>query len=94
MPISHRRMRILTHLVIHFLSRLLVVVQRNLLDFEYGCYLSRISQTEGFANFENLDGGLVSFDNGHKCQIEGICIVRIKLFDRMVRELKNMRYVP
>jgi len=36
----------------------------------------------------------VSFRDGPTCQIEGICTVRIKLFDEMIRELKDMRYVP
>jgi len=49
---------------------------------------------EWFASFEKLDGGLVSFGNGHTCQIEGIGTVRIKLFDEMIRELKDVRYVP
>ena len=48
---------------------------------------------EWFASFEKLDGGLVSLGDGHTCQIEGICTVRIKLFDGMVRELKEVRYV-
>jgi len=49
---------------------------------------------EWFASFEKLDVGLVSFDNRHTCQIEGICIVRIKLFDGMIREMKDVRSVP
>ena len=32
-------------------------------------------------------------DDGHPCYIEGICIVFIKMFDEMVRELKDTRYV-
>jgi len=48
---------------------------------------------EWFASFEKLDGGLVSLGDGHTCQIEGICTVHIKLFDGMVRELKEVRYV-
>ena len=28
------------------------------------------------------------------CNMEGICIVQIKIFDGMVRELKKVRYVP
>jgi len=36
----------------------------------------------------------VSFSNGHTCQIEGIGTLRIKLFDGMIRELKDVRYVP
>ena len=34
------------------------------------------------------------FDNGHTCQIQGTCTVRIKLFDGMIGELKDVRYVP
>jgi len=33
-------------------------------------------------------------DTHASCQIEGIRTVHIKLFDGMVRELKNVRYVP
>jgi len=35
----------------------------------------------------------VPFNDGHSCQIEGMGTVRIKLFDGMVRELKDMRYI-
>ena len=30
----------------------------------------------------------------HPCNMEGIGIVQIKMFDEMVRELKEVRYVP
>ena len=30
----------------------------------------------------------------HPCNVEGIGTVRIKMFDEIVRELKNVRYVP
>jgi len=30
----------------------------------------------------------------HPCKEEGISIVRINMFDGMVRKLKDMRYVP
>jgi len=33
------------------------------------------------------------FGNGHTCQIERICIIRIKLLDGIIRELKDVRYV-
>jgi len=58
---------------------LLVVVQRNL---------------NGFASFKKLDTGLVTSDNGHTYQIEKIGTVCIKLFDGMIRELKDTRYIP
>jgi len=49
---------------------------------------------ECFASFEKLDGGLMSLGDGHTCQIKGIGTVHIKLFDEMMRKLKNVRYVP
>ena len=49
---------------------------------------------EWVASFEKLDRGLLTFGEGHTFHIEGISIVRIKLFDRMIRELKDIRYVP
>ena len=57
------------------------------IDATYHVCLKR----EWFASFEKLDEGLVSFDDGHTCQIEGICTVRIKLFDAMISELKDMK---
>jgi len=32
--------------------------------------------------------------NDRPCNMEGICMVHIKMFDGMVRELKEVRYVP
>jgi len=49
---------------------------------------------EWFASFKKLDTGLVTFDNGHTCQVEAICTVRIKLFHGMIRELKDVRHIP
>ena len=36
----------------------------------------------------------MSFGDGHTCHMEGICIVHIKLSDGMIRELKDVRFVP
>ena len=36
----------------------------------------------------------MSFGDGHTCHIEGICRVRIKMFDVTVRELQDVRCVP
>jgi len=47
-----------------------------------------------FASFEKVDVGLLSFGDGHTCHIEGICIVRIKMFHETIRGLQNVRYVP
>ena len=64
------------------------------MDCGYKFYLSRLSQREWFASFEKLDTGLVTFGNGHTYQIEWIGTVHIKFFDGMIRELKDVRYVP
>jgi len=36
----------------------------------------------------------VTFDDGHTCRIERIGTIRIKLFDRMISELKDVRDAP
>ena len=36
----------------------------------------------------------MSFGNRDACQIEGIDTIRIKLFDGMIGELNNVRYIP
>ena len=63
------------------------------MNFGYGYYLSCVSQTGMVPSFEKLNGGLVSFGNIHTCQIERIGTVHIKLFDGIIRELKDVRYV-
>ena len=63
------------------------------MNFEYRRYYHVCPKSEWFANFEKLDRGLVMFDDGHTCQIKGIGTVHIKLFDGMIRELKDVRYI-
>ena len=79
---------ILTHLVIHFLSLLLFVIQRNLSEFWIQSTYHVCPKWKWFASFGRLNGDLLTFDEGHTCQIERICTVCIKLFDGMIRELK------
>jgi len=47
-----------------------------------------------FSSFEKLDSSFAIMGDDHSCKVEGIGTVRIKLFDGMVRELKEVRYVP
>ena len=49
---------------------------------------------EWFSSFENIDGGVVFMGNDHTCQMVGIGIVRMKMFDGAVRELTEVRYMP
>ena len=41
-----------------------------------------------------LDGCSVVMDDDRPRNMEGICTVHIKMFDGMVRELKEVVYVP
>jgi len=45
-------------------------------------------------SFEKLDGCSVVIGDDRPCHIEGIGIVLVKIFDGMVEELKDVRYVP
>ncbi|KAH9682404.1 hypothetical protein KPL71_027339 [Citrus sinensis] len=49
---------------------------------------------EWFTNFRNLESGAVVMGNDQPCRIMGIGTIRLKMFDRMVRELKDVRFVP
>ena len=46
-----------------------------------------------FSSFEKLDGCYTVMGDDHTCNVEGIGTVRIKMFDGIVRELKEVRYV-
>ena len=47
-----------------------------------------------FSIFEKLDGYSVIMDDDRQCNMEGIGTIQIKMFDGMIRELKEVRYVP
>jgi len=47
-----------------------------------------------FSSFEKLDGCFAIMGDDHPCKVEGISTVHIKMFDGMVHELKEVRYVP
>ena len=47
-----------------------------------------------FSSFEKLDGYYTVMGDDHPCNIEGMGTVRIKMDDGIIRELKEVRYVP
>ena len=49
---------------------------------------------EWFTDFRNLESGAVVMRNDQPYRIMGIETIRIKIFDGMVKELKNVRYIP
>ena len=46
-----------------------------------------------FFNFEKLDGCFVVMGDDRPCHMEEIGTLLVKMFDRMVREWKDVRYV-
>ena len=46
-----------------------------------------------FANFEELDGGLISRGDDHTYRWVDKGTVRIKMYDGTMRELKEVRYI-
>ncbi|KAH9650701.1 retrovirus-related pol polyprotein from transposon TNT 1-94-like protein [Citrus sinensis] len=49
---------------------------------------------EWFTDFRNLESGAVMMGNNQPCRTMGIETIRLKMFDGMVRELKEIRFVP
>ncbi|KAH9761191.1 hypothetical protein KPL70_000407 [Citrus sinensis] len=49
---------------------------------------------EWFTDFRNLKSGAVMMGNNQHCRTMGIGTIRLKMFDGMVRELKEVRFVP
>jgi len=47
-----------------------------------------------FSNFEKLDGYSVIMSDDRPCNMKGIGTIQIKMFDGMMWELKEVRYVP
>ena len=64
------------------------------MNFRYGVTYHVCPKKEWFASYEKLCGGLVTFGDEHICHSKGIDTIHIKLFRGMIRELKDVRYVP
>jgi len=47
-----------------------------------------------FSSLEKLDGYFTVMGDDHPCNVKGMGTVRISVFDGIVRELKEVRYVP
>ena len=63
------------------------------MDVRYWSYLSCMPNMDWFFSFEKLDRCYVIMGDDHPCNMEGIGIVQIKVFDKIVRELKKVRYL-
>ena len=64
------------------------------MDIGYRRYYHVCSKRDWFASFEKLDRGIVQMGDDHTCSKDGIDMVFIKMFNGMVRALKDVRYIP
>ena len=45
-------------------------------------------------NYEAYDGGIIVMGNDTSCKVVGRGLIRLKMFDGMIRELRDVKYVP
>ncbi|KAH9753660.1 hypothetical protein KPL71_015154 [Citrus sinensis] len=63
-----------------------------ILDTGATCHLCPIK--EWFTDFRNLESGAVVMGNDQHCRTMGIGTIRLKMFDGIIRELKEVRFIP
>ena len=52
------------------------------------------SHRNWFISYQSVDEGVVFMGNGIPCKIVGVGSIRIRMFDGIVKELTDVRYVP
>ena len=52
------------------------------------------SHRNWFVSYQSVDEGVVFMGNGIPCETVGVGSIRIKMFDGIVRESTDVRYVP
>jgi hypothetical protein len=58
------------------------------------CSFHMTPNRDWFDTYRSVNSGIVTVSNGAHCKITGICNIRIKIFDGMVRTLCHVRHVP
>jgi hypothetical protein len=61
--------------------------------FDSGASHHIFSHRNWFISYQSIDDGVVFMGNGIHCKI-GVGSIRIRMFDGIVRESTNVRYVP
>ena len=59
-----------------------------------GCSFHMCLNKNLFTNYETCDGGIVVMGNDSSCRVVGRGSIRLKMFDGMIRELRDVRHVP
>ena len=68
-----------------------------LLEFwvlDSACSYHMTPKKDWFDTYKPYNGGMVQMGNDAICPIIGICTVKIKMFDGVVRVLSNVRHIP
>jgi len=55
---------------------------------------SGASHRNWFISYQSIDDGVVFMGNGIPCKIFGVGSIRVRIFDGIVRESTDVRYVP
>ena len=82
-----------THQYFHSLTLLLLSVDSEWIVDTTATYHVCFNR-DWFSSLEKLDGCSVVMGDDHPCNMKGINTVLIKMFDEMVRELREVMYIP
>ena len=58
------------------------------------CFFHVTPNRDWFDTYKLVNFGIVTMGNGSHCKITGICNIRIKMFDGVIRTLCDVRHVP
>lgn len=61
---------------------------------DYGCSYHICSNQSWFDTYEVDDSGEVVIGDGLVCRVEGTGIIKVKMYDNIVRTLGMVRYIP
>ncbi|KAH9769644.1 hypothetical protein KPL71_012096 [Citrus sinensis] len=59
-----------------------------------GCSFHMCPNKNLFTNYETCDGGIVVIGNDSSCRVVGRGLIRLKMFDGIIRELRDFKHVP
>ena len=59
-----------------------------------GCSFHMCPNKNLFTNYETCDGGIVVMGNDSSCRVVGRGLIRLKMFDGMIKELRDVKHVP
>ncbi|KAG8473757.1 hypothetical protein CXB51_035572 [Gossypium anomalum] len=59
-----------------------------------GCTFHMSPNRDWFTTYEIVSKGVILMGNNASCKIAGVVTIKVKMFDRVVRTLSDMRHVP